>query len=134
MERIQLLRLRLQNIVDSPRAPVMWGVMLCICTIIFCAQVVGASYVFTTVRIGMDGQKTQQEKKVDEEVLLMYDSKEHQDIRDFITARIKEFDQQMQKMEPAEDLVQAQPESFADVPPKPSTQTTPEVEQKKNIR
>lgn len=97
MERIQTIRAGLQRIVESPRAPVLWSVMLIVFTLTFLAQVISASYVFTTVRIGMEGQKTQQEKKINEEVLLIYDPAEFTDIRVLIETRTKTFTDALEK-------------------------------------
>ncbi len=97
MERIQTLRAGLQRIVESPRAPVLWSGMLIVFTLTFLAQVISASYVFTTVRIGMEGQKTQQEKKINEEVLLIYDPEEFTDVRALIETRTKTFTDELEK-------------------------------------
>jgi hypothetical protein len=97
MERIQTLRTALQHLIDSPRAPFLWAFMLCIFSVVFIAQVVGAFYVYTIVRIGMDGQKTQQEKKVDQEVQLIYDASEHASVRELIQSRVKNYDEALQK-------------------------------------
>ena len=91
MERIQIIRANLQRLVESPRAPLLWAFILCISTLIFIGQVVGASYVYTIVRLGMDGQKTQQEKKIEQEVLLIYDVSEYVEVLKITETRPRVF-------------------------------------------
>jgi hypothetical protein len=134
MERIQTLRVALQHLVESPRAPFLWAFMLCVFTVVFIAQVIGAFYVYTIVRVGMDGQKTQQEKKVDQEVQLIYDATEHASVRELIQIRVKNYDEALQKRA-AEKEVQQVEGGVVDAKTTPQQKTpTPSVEQKKTIQ
>lgn len=97
MERIHRFRASIQRIIESPRAPVLWSIILCVFTLTFLAQVISASYVYTTVRVGMEGQKTQQEKKIDKDVLRIYDPEEFKDVQVFIEERAKQFTRELEK-------------------------------------
>lgn len=115
MERIQSLRASLQHLVDSPRASFLWAFMLCVFTLTFLGQVVGASYVYTIVRLGMDGQKTQQEKKIEQEVQLIYEAEKYTDELALTESRPKAFEEALMRRTAKEEV---------DASPTPNEQET----------
>lgn len=100
MEHIKHILASLQSIADTPRAPVLWVLILCICTLTLLAELIGASYVYTNVRLGMEGQKTQQEKMLDEEVLLMYDPATYKDAQVYVENKRSSFYIELEKIQP----------------------------------
>ena len=117
MKELERIWSYILHCIESPRAPLLWGVILTLFTCTFIAEIIGASYVYTNVHTGMEGQKTQQEKKLDAEVSRIYSPEAHADVEKFITERKSTFEAELMKRQVvAKPLQETSPEA-PELPP-----------------